>query len=229
MSKPNAIAVMSVGRLGFTANFNCVLISMGGAGVAINIRPGQFWEQHIQNAISEHSTGKYDYIIAVDFDTLFVTEDVLALLKLMDEHPEADAICATQIRRECDTLLIGEFGQTQGGVKEADYSGELTKLRRAHLGLTIFRAKRFRELPKPWFVAIPGQNGEWDSGRQEADGYFWNKWREYDFTLYQANRIRIGHLQMLATWPGKDFRAIHQYMNDWRTKGKPKDVQELCS
>lgn len=228
MPDPKIIAILSTGRLGFTDNFNCALVGLSKAGVSLDVRLGLFWEQHIQNGLSERVRDGFDYIFVLDYDTLFSSQDVQGLIKLIIEHPEADAICSVQMRRQHDTVLLRELGEEKGGVKNADYSGELTQIHLGHFGLTVFRAERFKDLLKPWFLALPSSQGEWDDARSDPDIYFWAKWHDYKRTLYQANKIRVGHMQLMATWPGKDFQSIHQYMNDYRSNGPPKEVLAEC-
>lgn len=228
MPDPKVIAILSTGRLGFTDNFNCALVSLSTAKVPLDVRLGLFWEQHVQNGISERVRGDFDYIFVLDYDTLFSPNDVRGLLRLIVEHPEADAICSVQMRRQHDTVLLRELGEEKGGIKNADYSGELTQIHLGHFGLTVLRAERLKDLPKPWFLALPNNNGEWDDGRSDPDVYFWAKWHQYGRTLYQANKIRVGHMQLIVTWPGKGFQPIHQYMNEYRKGGPPAVVLDEC-
>ncbi len=228
MSDPKAIAILSTGRLGFTDNFNCALVSLSTVGVPLDVRLGLFWEQHIQNGINKRVRDGFEYILVLDYDTLFSPENVRDLLKLIINYPEADAICAVQMRRQPDTVLLRELGEEKVGIKKADCSGELTPIHLGHFGLTVLRAARLVDLPKPWFLALPSSQGEWDDQRSDPDIYFWAKWRQYSRTLYQANKIRVGHLQLMATWPGKNFQPVHQYMNEYRSNGPPKEVLAEC-
>lgn len=228
MPDPKVIAIMSTGRLGFTDNFNCALVALSKAGVSLDVRNGLFWEQHIQNGIRDRLKDGFDYIFVLDYDTLFSSEDVSRLLKLIIERQEADALCSVQIRRQHNSVLLRELGEETGGIKKADYSGELTQIQLGHFGLTVFRAERFKDFPMPWFLAVPSNSGQWDDHRQDADIFFWHKWNQYGRTLYQANKVRVGHMQLMVTWPGKDFQPVHQYMNDYRFGGPPTEVLEQC-
>jgi len=37
--------------------------------------------------------------------------------------------------------------------------------------------------------------------------------------------VRLGHMQLMATWPTKEFRALHQYVNDYVKHGMPEEVR----
>jgi hypothetical protein len=43
-------------------------------------------------------------------------------------------------------------------------------------------------------------------------------------SLYIANRVPIGHLELMIKWPGKDLRAIYQPIGEFRAGGISKDA-----
>jgi hypothetical protein len=93
-----------------------------------------------------------------------------------------------------------------------------------HFGLTILDVKKFEGLPKPWFFGDPGKNGDWGDDRIDDDIYFWLNWKANKRTVYNANAVNIGHLQLYAAWYDKDLELVHQYVNHWLHNGVPAQV-----
>jgi hypothetical protein len=102
---------------------------------------------------------------------------------------------------------------------------EFVRVSSGHFGLTIFRADRIRDLPKPWFVGIPNEDGEWKSGRIDEDMHFWKLWRENGRSLYMANRVRLGHIVESVLWPGADWHPMLQMCSDYDKTGMPEGAQ----
>ena len=213
-------AVMSVPRLGFTDNFHSAIVAFGDLNIELAKGSGVFWDQVLARLITEQIARGAETIITMDYDTWFTSNHVRAMLYLLQKYPEADAVCPVQIKREHDVPLCGvitDAGRAVAGTGDTDFSGEITPVRTAHFGLTCFRASAFAKLKKPWFIGVPNNNGDWGEGRQDPDIYFWNNWHRCGLKLYQANKVPIGHLQMMATFPGKaedDFKPVHVYMHD---------------
>ena len=66
-----------------------------------------------------------EWILTVDYDTVFTPDTLRHLLTLMAEHPEADAIAPIQIRREEDYALVtieDESGRRVNTVRTAPAS-----------------------------------------------------------------------------------------------------------
>jgi hypothetical protein len=63
---------------------------------------------------------------------------------------------------------------------------------------------------------VPDGNGGWGEGRTDADVAFWRKWEAAGNTLHIANRVTIGHMELMVRWPGHDLSAVHQSVADWR-------------
>jgi len=219
--KPGKVkAVMSMPRLGFTDNFHTAIVACGELRIELVKGCGVFWDQVLSRLTAEMIERGAETIFTLDYDTWFTENHIKAMLWLMDKYPEADAICPVQMKREFDEPLCGVITGDEravSGVGDADFSGEVTQIKTAHFGMTFFRASAFAKLEKPWMVGVPNANGDWGEGRQDPDIYFWNNWNRCGLKLYQANRVPIAHLQMMATFPGKpvdDFKPIHVYMHD---------------
>ena len=110
------------------------------------------------------------------------------------------------------------------------FAGRVSRLLTAHFGLTALRTDCLRKLAKPWFLATPDADGNWGDGRVDEDVNFWHGWAKAGFTLYQANKVRLGHMQWIISWPGKAFAPCHQLMGNYTTNGKhPTVVQDIAA
>jgi hypothetical protein len=86
------------------------------------------------------------------------------------------------------------------------------------------RTEKLKALPKPWFQDVPAPDQTWGEGRRDADISFWDKWARRGSSLYIANRVPVGHLELMIKWPGKDLRAIYQPIGEFRDGGISKDA-----
>ena len=56
----------------------------------------------------------------------------------------------------------------------------------------------------------------------DDDIYFWRQWEKAGKTLYNANRVVVGHLELMIKWPGRDLNTFHQRVADFWRDGPPK-------
>ena len=223
-----AAALLSAPRLGFTEHMFCCLEAAKPLGLTIHKYTGAFWEQGVQNMLEKCIDDGMDWAITLDYDSIYTPGDLQTVLELMAEHPEADAVVPVQIKRENDGLLLVVLGE-DGQCREAhldEFTGDLTRVDSAHFGLTVLDLHKLATMPKPWFHSQPNEEGRWKTGRMDADTGFWRKWKQAGHTLYQANHVRLGHAQLMVTWPGEEMKPIHQYLTDWQENGKPASVQK---
>lgn len=220
-------ALASVPRLGFQAHMRASEQAFADPRIPILRESGcVFWEMTMQNGFNSLIKAGADYIITTDYDSIFTNEDVKELLRLIVRYPEADAIAAWQASRWKDhSALAGvrtRDGQWGGGVPVEDMKRlDLTRVDNTVYGLTIIKTSAIQKMPKPWFVNIPNADGEWETGKHDADSYFWWKFREAGNALYMANRVRIGHLHEDVLWVDNDFQLIKQDLTDYYSKGRP--------
>ncbi len=208
--------VMSMPRLGFTANAFATMKSFGPMGIGVKYGCGAFWEQVLSRLIQEFIAEGVEYIITIDYDTWFQAEHVYKMLQLMVENPSASAIAPVEQMRERENILAGGVEHT---------GSPLSRVDAAHFGLTIFRAEAFQKLNLPWLHGQPNSDGVWGKGRTDPDIYFWENFKNNGLELYLANEVCIGHLQMMCTFPGSEdneFEPIHCYMNDVERSIVPK-------
>ena len=223
---PTIGAAMSVPRLGFMDNFFCAMESLPPLRIGIRRGTGAYWGQCLERTFDSWLDAGVDYILAIDYDTVFTRQHVETLIGLALDHPEADAIAPLQAARHDPFPLLtvkGPDGKNVGELPEGFFSSPLAKVATAHFGLTLLKADAIRRLPRPLFIGQPDADGQWGEGRIDDDVYFWKQWEKHGNTLFVAHEVAVGHLEMMIRWPGQDLRAIHQHPNDYRTDGMPKE------
>jgi hypothetical protein len=115
------------------------------------------------------------------------------------------------------------------------FAGDLTKLWTAHFGLTVIRAASLRKLPKPWFNGVPDAEGGWGdertdksggriAGRTDPDIWFWLQMEKAGQQVFSANRVVVGHMELVINWPDGRMRPQFQYLDKWHKSGKPQGV-----
>jgi SAM-dependent methyltransferase len=215
----NVRAVMSVPRLGFNDTWNCAMQALPALGIELTKVSGAFWDQCLTLAIEQAlADDRVDYILALDYDSVFHRGHVARLIELALVHPEADAIAPLQASRHTDKPLFGvegADGTSETDVAREDIEVDLYKVRQAHFGLTLIKAAALRAMPKPWFVGTPDADGGWGSGKMDPDIHFWRRWEAAGNRLMLAPRVAIGHLELMVRWPDQDMRPVWQSARDW--------------
>jgi hypothetical protein len=219
-------AVMSIPRLQFTDNIFCAIRAIiVGLGIDLEKGSGVYWGQVLTRMMEGHLNDGTDYIITVDYDTWFTKEHVQRLLQLMQENPQIDAIVPMQVKRENDLVMFSmadENGRPLARVPLEEFHKELTPIVNGHFGLTVFRVSALRKLKKPWMQASPDAAGGWDAGHIDEDIYFWQNFYRSGLKAALAPQVNIGHIQLMATFPGEvedNWKPIHCYITDVE-KGK---------
>ncbi|KKN83504.1 hypothetical protein LCGC14_0297420 [marine sediment metagenome] len=216
--------LISLPRLSFTDNWGCAVQAFFQLQIPLMHGTGAYWSQSLSRMMETVVDQGFEYAITLDYDTVFYAGHVKELIRLMNDNPDAGAIWATQVRQHDDVILCGvyeEDGKTPKLVSVNDFDGDITKATAGHFGLTIFRCESLKAIPKPWMRGIPNKDGEWNNGKIDPDWSFWLNAREAGLVVYQANRVRVGHMQTMVSWPGDDFRPVHQYLMDWRENQHP--------
>lgn len=223
-------AICSVPRLGWQDHFGASWRGLNCSEFRIPLWKfgGAFWEQGMSKGLQALIDDGVEWAIALDYDTLFDHEDVKELLTLAAEYPEADAIVPIQVRRNNDQFLFtmrDPFGNLRREASIEEFEADLTEIDTGHFGLTLIKLAALKDIPKPWLWSQPGPEGDWGKDKIDADIYFWNKFKMAGRRIFQANHIKIGHLQVTAAWCTNDFQIIHQYISDWQDNGKPKECR----
>lgn len=217
---------MSVPRLGFMDAFFVWAESLLPLGIRPSRYSGAFWGQCLERVMTDMSE-RADYILTVDYDSLFRKADVEELIRLAIEYPEADAISSMQMSRQSHLPLMtikDEEGKVTGLIPRERFSQPLVQAATAHFGLTLIRVESLKKMPHPWFLGVPDADGTWGEKKVDDDTHFWLKWGEIGNTLYVAPRVVIGHLELMATWPDQDCKPIFQHPSEYQKSGLPPGV-----
>ena len=207
-------AVSSVPRLGFNATWHCTITALNALGIPLTMVEGVYWGQCLTRGIEKVLREGADYIVTIDYDSIFTAAQLHRLCQLIVENSEYDVIVPVQVKRETGEALFRHNGSR-------DFSGALTPISTGHFGLTIFRAHAFSRIPTPWFFGQPNDKGEWNDGRIDDDMWFWRQVKQARLKVGLSNEVRIGHLEMVITWPGDDYTPVHQSVTDYRDNGQP--------
>lgn len=222
------VAVMSVPRLGWNDHWGAAWQGLRTAEYEIPLWKfgGAFWEQGIQNALVKAVDKGIDWVITLDYDTLFAPEDVKELLSLAALYPHADAIVPVQVRRNNEQFMFS-MHDTSGSMRRSvdfeELEADLTPIETGHFGMTLIKLAALKDIAKPWLWSQPDADGNWSDERTDADIYFWRKFRAAGRKVYQANHIKLGHIQVTSAWPTTNWEIKHQYLSDWTSNGKPKE------
>ena len=226
----NVRGVMSTPRFGPLLHPECAKRAF--LKLRLPAKAGQscFWHQKIsammEEAIAEPDC---DFVLTLDFDTIFSAEDVLELYRLMHAHPEVDALFPLQSKRGCEQALFS-VRNAQGGFAHEINSDDLTRnilpVNTGHFGLTMFRAEVLRKFPRPWMLPIPAKDGTWEGeGQMDPDIDFWRRFKLAGFKCFLAPKVVVGHLEEVVKWPGRELKPVYQTIGDYETDGIPADVQ----
>lgn len=220
--------IYSVPRLMFSDGSFAATKVCGDLGMRCVVHTSAYWSQSLMrmSKMMLDDPKHFDYIITADYDSLYSTKDVLYLYALMQLDPTIDCIAAMQMKRGCAEVLMNqrdETGKLRNWIEASKMNGEVVRVSLAHFGLTIFRADKLRALTGPWFLRLP--DDKIDLGSVDDDIYFWRKWEDVGNNLYVAPSVGIGHLELTATWVGKDYAPVRQSVEEYQRKGKPEGVR----
>lgn len=227
--KPEEIgAMMSCPRLGFMDNmFSCYAIAA--TGIHLERSGGAFWDQGLTRLMQNAIAAGKKYLLTLDYDSVFVAQDVIELYRIM-ASPGAEnigALVAMQIRREKEGVLLtvaGEDGKNRNQILSTELEQPILPIRTGHFGLTMIRTEALLRMPKPWFMPVPDEKGEWGDNRRDSDVQFWCQWHDCGNTVFAAPRVVIGHTEQVVSWPDKNLKTFRQGMSDYQEHGKPKEA-----
>lgn len=203
-------AVMSVPRVGWNDHWGCVFSALRAFNIPIRKGTGPFWGQCMQRMYQECLNDGLDWILSIDYDTVFTAKNLDRLMGLFGSNPHIDALAAMQVRRHGCTPLMSIKGK--GGIEVGE---EPVKVDTAHFGLTLVRVEALKDLPKPWFCPTPDKNGDWGDGRTDDDIHFWRQFAKAGKTVYIAPNVGVGHLQLMVSDLDENFEVRHTFVPDW--------------
>lgn len=218
-------ACTSVPRLAFTAHWGQMHTAFANLDIPVIKMTGYSWGACLQRAMNKLIEAGCDWIITIDYDSIFNQDDILRLLTLAARYDEADAIFPWQVKRGgVDKLLVflrDENNKPLTTAPKSIFQGEMIRAYGGHFGLTLIKVDALKKTPKPWLWEQPNADGEWTEGKEDADLYFWRKFRDAGNKVFLANEIRIGHIDEEILWPGEDFQTVRQGMYSFYESGKP--------
>lgn len=200
-------AFMTAPRYESTWCRNMIETALKGAGIPLIISQGVFYGQCMQRMLSDAINAGVDVAITIDFDSIFTADDVKYLVSKSAQY---DALAALQSRRSMPYPLF-----TKGEDCEVEFKGEPLEVVTAHFGLTSISLEKLSQVPEPWFMSVPAEDGSYNDGKVDDDIYFWRKWREAGHKVFVDGDLSIGHMEeMIACF---DETGAHQfvYPNTW--------------
>lgn len=228
-ARPRISAVASMPRLGFNDFWGVMYDICAKRGIKFRRSQGVFWGIKLTQAFETAlEKDKPDWLLALDYDTVFTDEQLDGLIDLAMRHPEVDALAPIQASRHHTmpmlTVASTEPGMNRSRLKREELDQELIQARTAHFGCTLIRVEKLRQLEKPWFNEQPDEQGGWGAGSIHEDIWFWKQWEKAGFSLYLACRIPVGHCDLAIRWPDLNLETTYQAPRDFIKSGPPEDV-----
>ena len=206
--------IMSIPRVGWNDAWGSILEAVRPWSIPINRFSGVYWGQCMQRAFESCVADGVDWILTIDYDSMFTAQHLDHLIGVLGSKPNIDAVCSLQCRRSEDTPLM----TLADGKREMEITGVPIKVRTGHFGLTIIRAECLADIPKPWFKSEPDKDGGWGEGRMDDDIWFWHQWGNAGKTLYCDPLSRIGHLQVMVSQFNHGMEAESMTPEQWRER-----------
>jgi hypothetical protein len=224
-------AIMSMPRIAWTDTMGATHLACVKLGIDFLKGVGVFWGQCLQRMMEQVCADpSRKYVLTIDYDSIFDPEDIVRLWQIMETNPDVDALFPLQVGRDRDTCLlsmVNEDGERIKRVDAAEFRRQVLPCETGHFGLTLIRTDALRRMKKPWFVPTPAPDGGWGDGRVDDDIHFWHAFRAAGNNVCVTPRVRIGHLQLIVTWPGEDLRTIHQYCSKYGDEGRPTECMNF--
>lgn len=228
MSEIRVSGAMSMPRLTFTDNFFSCMEACLPCHVKLRKHGGAFWGQSMtkvfERIIEEDNP---DAILTIDYDSVFLPRHLAHLMQLMCLYPEIDALAPIQSSRHLNSALFtvrdDSGAKNAPAIPRARFDGDTSPVSTAHFGLTLIRTAALKKMAKPWFQSIPSPAGDWNDGHIDEDIEFWRKWEAAGNSLHLANRVAIGHAELMTRWPDINLNVHYQSMTDFQQNGVPEE------
>lgn len=219
-------AIMSVPRLIMSDCARSIDDMYANLHVENNLGGGAYWGQTMNRVMNRAIESGCKYILAIDSDTYFNSTHIVRLYDIMDKRPDIDCIAAMQTQRIIDRIICGfkDEDLDEGIIPPWILFADTFEATYAHFGLTLIRTEKLVAMPKPWFWSYPGKDGDWGDDRIDEDIWFWNKWKEAGNNVHIANKVVVGHLELMATYPDKTLRKRYYHPSDIVNNGIPAEV-----
>lgn len=223
--RPKVQAVMSTPRLGFNDMWQSALMALPQMGIGLSKVTGAFWDQCMTGALEEAiSDPSVEYVLGIDYDSVFNAADVARLIETVCAYPDVDALAPVQASRHNGGLLFGIKRTPDGGTVDfprEELEQDLFPVSHAHFGLTLLNAEKLRRLPRPWMWTSHDAEGRFGDGHTDPDIQFWRNWEKAGNSLYLAPRVTIGHIEVMVRWPDINMQQCWQSAKDWEANRTP--------
>ena len=205
-------AMVSIPRIAWADHWGCVQEALYPFGITVQRYYGAYWGHCMQDGFNDMRAKGVDWLLCLDYDTVFTKHHVDTLMGHLGDNPEIDAVAALQTRRRHKEPLLS----VADGVTSIAVDGKPIKVETAHFGLTLLRTECLSDVAKPWFHDQPNEAGEWGEGRIDDDIWFWRQWSKAGKSLYVAPDVRIGHMEMMVSQFNESM--VHELltMPEWR-------------
>lgn len=217
-------AVMSMPRVSWTTTNHVLHQAAAKLGIDTVRVTGVFWGQCLERVMEQAAKDGMKYILTVDYDSVFDAEDIVRLWQIMETRPDVDALCPMQIQRDkenCLFTMTNADGSFRTGIDERELFTDALPMHTGHFGLTMIRTSALEGIKRPLFHASPAPDGTWGDGRTDDDINFWNLLRSAGRKICLCPRVKIGHLQLVISWPDENNQALHQYFPAYSEGGRP--------
>lgn len=218
---------MSVPRLGFMDNFFSCIEACVPCNVKLRKHGGAFWGQSMTKVFERTiELDNPDLILTIDYDTVMTPGHLARMIQTMMLFPHIDALAPIQSSRHHLTTLFTvacEKGKNAEALPRTALAGDTMPISTAHFGLTLLRTAALKKMAKPWFHSVPSPAGDWGEGHVDDDIQFWRLWEAAGNSLHLANRIAIGHAELMVRWPDINLNVHYQAMTDYQRDGVPEE------
>ncbi len=215
---PKIIAVQSVPRWGPLDTQHCIAMGCAAFGIKSTKHHGAWWEQGVQNLLEDAIADGYEFCVAFDFDSMFEVEDLGVMLETILHNKNIDILSCVQPKREDGIMMVNTLKMETGQSKEIDLLNPMP-ITSAHFGLTVIRLSFLANIPKPWFLNVPNDKGEWRQGMIPADMYFWKKMLDHGVKSFILPCVSIGHTETtVAKFNIKTGQCEYKYIHEWNKK-----------
>lgn len=230
------VALLSLPRLAFTDNMFCAVQAVHKTGIPMWSHTGAFWQKSLSKLLYKAVSKDVDYVITIDYDTVFTGDDLWTLLRLCAFHDDVAAVFPVQYKRDSPSIICTM--QDQGGGQRRDLPAseanetELIDASAGHFGLTAIDVKKLMTVPQPWLMCVPNHHGCWGddqvgevdpgfakmvpalnggrSGRNSIDSdiYFWTRLQDHGHRVCLAPQVRVGHVESTITTPDENLQKV---------------------
>lgn len=235
-------AAMSIPRVGFNDSWGAIHDAFRPFGIPVRRYTGAFWDQCLERVLDRFVDDDLDWVITVDYDTVFTSKHLDHLFATLANDESLDAVSALQRKRNHTSALLTVPGAESG---EITVDGSPIRVATSHFGLTVIRVEALKRMPKPWFLPIPAANGSytdeptrnvdsrWNETRRQMfrlmgvdmdqasdhkidpDVFFWRRWASVGNTVAICPQVRVGHLEVRCTDFDQNLDPRESDISDW--------------